>query len=356
MKLQHVERLPDTPNPGRSVRRLAASATLCVLVSVCYWWQPDWLAPVTLVPAWFWLVPAFTLLAFEFSRTHKRWCVAVAAFWVVYAALMVEEVQSLVRSGSRPTSEWQAARASGRAIRVVSLNCAAANRAVTAELAKWEPDIVLLQESPGREHVDCTSRELFGTDGGFLWSSDTSIIARGDVRPRNVDRDSHFVHAQVELPTGLKADVMSVRLDPPVFRLDFWMPGFWIDHRNRRLKHRRQIREIMQRVENIEQAGPLIVGGDFNAPPGDPALVPLERRLYDSFRKAGRGWGNTGTSAVPLFRVDQIWVSPHLRAESVTAQKTLHSDHRMVVCDLALTWTTKPVSITKRTQAWRRKP
>ena len=33
-------------------------------------------------------------------------------------------------------------------------------------------------------------------------------------------------------------------------------------------------------------------------------------------------------------RVDQIWVSRHFRAESVTAQKTIHSDHRMVVCDL----------------------
>jgi len=49
---------------------------------------------------------------------------------------------------------------------------------------------------------------------------------------------------------------------------------------------------------------------------------------------AGIGWGSTGTNHYPLFRVDQIWVSRHFRAESVTAQKTIHSDHRMVLCDL----------------------
>lgn len=337
MKLQHVEGPPDTPNPARSVRRLAASATLCVLVSMCYWLQPDWLAPVTLVPAWFWLVPAFMLIAFGFNRMHWRWCLAVAALWATYAAVTVEETHSLIRSAIRPMPKGNASRAGGRAVRVVSLNCAAANRNVTAELAKWEPDIVLLQESPNREHLDRTSRELFGTDGSFLWSSDTSILARGDVRPRSVDRGSYFVHAEIELAAGLKADVMSVRLNPPVFHLDFWTPGFWTDHRHNRIKHRQQILDIMQRIGNLEQSVPLIVGGDFNAPPDDPALLPLQRRLYDTFRTAGRGWGNTGTNRVPLFRVDQVWVSRHFRAESVTAQKTLHSDHRMVVCDMTLT-------------------
>lgn len=81
---------------------------------------------------------------------------------------------------------------------------------------------------------------------------------------------------------------------------------------------------------------PVIVGGDFNAPPDDAALFPLRKRLFDTFRKSGRGWGNTGTNAYPLFRVDQIWASQHFRPESVRAQKTIHSDHRMVICDLVL--------------------
>jgi len=320
----------------RRKRVLVASATLCFAVSVCYWWQSDWLAPVTLVPAWFWLVFACALTARGMSRRHKLRSLAVVTLWVVYTVVLVEEARSLVRIRSRPTAEWKAARDRGHGIRVVSLNCAAADRHAAGEVARWEPDIVLFQESPSRQNLENIARELFGADGESLWGGDTSILARGQIEPGGVDGTSHYVHAHIELTTGLKADVISLRLSPPVFRLDFWSPGFWRDHRDKRIKHRQQILDVIQRIQSIPQSAPLIVGGDFNAPPNDAALAPLRPRLFDTFRKAGHGWGNTGTNSCPLFRVDQIWASRQFRAESVTAQKTIHSDHRMVVCDLIL--------------------
>jgi hypothetical protein len=258
----------------------------------------------------------------------------VLLLWTTYAVVFVEEAQSLVRSRSRPTAEWKSARAGGRGIRIVSLNCFAANWRAAEEVAKWEPDIVLLQESPSREHLGHLSQELYGTDGTFLWGGDTSVLAHGQFEPGDVDPSSHLVHAKVTLPNGLKVNIVSVRLSPPVFRLDFWMPGFWNDHRNKRIKHRQQILDVVQRIEAITT--PLIVGGDFNATPADASLVPLQSQLSDTFRTAGHGWGNTGTNGWPLFRVDQIWASQHFLADSVTAQKTIHSDHRMVVCDLIL--------------------
>ena len=337
--MAHIDRPPATENrcAGNSARRkrvLAVSASLCVVVSACYWSQSDWLAPVTLVPAWCWLAPAFALTAWGMSRKHKLWSLAVLTLWIAYSAVLVEEARSLVRVESRPTANWTAARTRGQGIRVVSLNCYAANWRAAAEVATWEPDIVLLQESPSREHLARLSQELFGADGTFLWGGDTSILARGSIQPHGVDRTSHFVQATVELPSGLKTNVVSLRLHPPVFRLDFWMPGFWIDHRNNRIRHRRQILDVMQQIRTIRT--PVIAGGDFNAVPRDAALDPLRERLYDTFVKAGHGWGNTGTNRYPLFRVDQIWASRHFRAESVTAEKTIHSDHRMVVCDLIL--------------------
>ena len=265
-----------------------------------------------------------------------RWCIAAAILWVAFTAVFVEEAHSLINLGSRPAAEWKAARERGRAIRVVSLNCYVANPRSAAEIADFEPDIVLLQESPSREHLQHLAQELFGPDGTFLWGGDTSILARGQIQPGRVDPTSHFVHATVELPTGINVDVISVRLNPPVFRLDFWALGFWTDHRNNRVKHRRQILDVMQCVQGIPHSARLIVGGDFNAPPRDAALIPLRQRLFDTFTEAGRGWGNTGTNDYPLFRIDQIWVSRSFSAESVTAEKTIHSDHRMVVCDLIL--------------------
>lgn len=315
---------------------LVASTFCCLAVSACYLSQPDWLAAVTLVPAWCWLVPAICLTGYGFSRKHQRWCMTVAILWCGYTVLLVEEVQSLVRTGSWPTSAWTEARQSGRAIRVVSLNCDVANPRSAVEVAACDPDVVLLQESPNREHLARIARELFGDDGTYLWGGDTSIVVNGSIQPITVNTASHFVHALVELPDGVEVNVISVRLNPPVFRLDFWTSGFWIDHRDNRLKHRQQVLDVMEQVRAIPQSAHLIVGGDFNSPPNDAALAPLQLRLFDTFREAGRGWGNTGTNDAPLFRVDQIWASRSFNADFVAARKTIHSDHRMVVSDLIL--------------------
>jgi hypothetical protein len=81
-------------------------------------------------------------------------------------------------------------------------------------------------------------------------------------------------------------------------------------------------------------ADPRTVSGGLRISPETQTLAALRPRLSDTFRNAGRGWGATGTNEYPLFRVGQIWTSDSLQAESVTVRKTLHSDHRMVVCDL----------------------
>lgn len=276
------------------------------------------------------------LALFGFRRDHKRLFAAALAMWGVFTFLFVEEARSLIRSEAMPTAEWQAVRESGDGLRVVSLNCNVGQTRSVEEVAARQADIVLLQESPGAEQLNRLTTSLFGEDGDALYGGDVSILAAGKISPKFSDPKSHFVHAEIHLPSGALADVISVRLAPPVSRIDFWMPGFWIDHRNKRIEHREQIAELMRHVQRIPASHHVIIGGDFNAPPADDSLAELRQRLSDSFLAAGRGWGATGTNEYPLFRVDQVWVSSNFQAVSVTAHKTQHSDHRMVVCDLML--------------------
>jgi hypothetical protein len=310
------------------------SAACCLAVGGCHLMQPDILAAVILVPAWCWLVPGLALLMLGYGRGGGQACIAVLFLWIVFAVIFVEESRSLLRADKEPTAHWCEMREEGRGVRVVSLNCYTGQANSVREVAAWDPDIVLLQESPDGEQVGRLAQELFGDRGVYLYGGDTSILAAGEIEPKTPRRASHFVHAQVQLPTGFTADVISLRLAPPVFRMDFWRPGFWIDHRDKRRQHRRQIGELASHLGSVPVSSQLIVGGDFNSPPSDDALAALRPRLVDAFRQAGRGWGGTGTNAYPLFRVDQIWISNHLQASSVTARETVHSDHKMVVCDL----------------------
>jgi len=87
-------------------------------------------------------------------------------------------------------------------------------------------------------------------------------------------------------------------------------------------------------VDKVSAGVPVILGGDFNLPAGDKLFRILPSRIRDTFRIAGRGWGDTLDNDVPFIRIDQIWCDDHFRPISTVVRKTVNSDHRMVVCDL----------------------
>jgi endonuclease/exonuclease/phosphatase family metal-dependent hydrolase len=220
-------------------------------------------------------------------------------------------------------------------VRVVTLNCGGNSRAAE-EVALHDPDIVLLQESPSRDGVRKLTQKLFGANGRFIHEGDTAILTAGKVERRTPDGQNEFAHGRVQLALGPPIDVVSLRLSPPVSRLDFWSRGFWTEHHDCRAEHRSEINRLVKHLRQAVPKGPLILGGDFNTTPNDLILVRLKARLFDTFAASGQGWGNTGTNDYPLFRVDQIWASRDFAATVSAAHASEHSDHRMVVSEIQL--------------------
>ena len=196
-------------------------------------------------------------------------------------------------------------------------------------MAVFKPDIVLLQESPSALELEPLAKRLFGPAGQVVKGPDAAILARGPITSLPLPRGTHdFVAANVGGIT-----VISLRLLPPVFRIDLVNPSAWEDLARNRQARRREISEIMGYLGKLP-AGPTLVGGDFNCQSGDRSLDAMPPSLRDTFYEAGRGWGHTAVNDYPLARIDQIWVSRHFAARQQFVQKTVHSDHRMVVCDL----------------------
>lgn len=312
---------------------LGVSLVLFVFSTVSFWFQPDSLAPVTLVPAWCWFVGGVLLTILGRSEQRRRWTIVIFLCWCLFAGLFVEQIRSVTRFDQMSDGQWQQLRSEGRALRVVTLNCGSNRLKAAQEVVELQPDIVLFQESPSFGDVLRICKLLFGDEGGMVYGGDTSIIAAGKVERQSHD-NKHFTWAKVTTPMGQQLDVVSARLAPPVFRLDFTARDFWSEHRKKRRTHRQQVLEILDTLQELKPGQHIIVGGDFNSPTNDAALWPLKKSLRDSFRIAGQGWGCTGTNDYPLFRVDQVWISKSLRPKSVRTGKTEHSDHRLVVCDL----------------------
>ena len=172
----------------------------------------------------------------------------------------------------------------------------------------------------------------------MLIGIDAALAARGSITPVAIpDRvRNNAVIARVLLTGGDDVRIASLRLEPPLVRVDLWSPDCWREQTANRRRRRSELGAICDTVRESADGLPTIVGGDFNAPPGDAVFAVLKPELHDAFAEAGRGWGNTIINAASFFRIDQIWLSPHFRAVDVYARTTKHSDHRMVVCDVEL--------------------
>lgn len=311
---------------------LGLSAALGLGLAVGYVGRFDAWAAVTVFPVWAWLVPGLLLAAPGWRRRGGR---PVAAGWLLFVLGLAEEPWSLLRQLAAPGhTEGRP----GRTLRVVSLNCAIGSPRAAEEVVPARPDVVLLQESPGRRDVEALAARLFGPHGCAVAGPDASLIVHGRADPADLPPTlrSYFVQARVRLASGLEAEVISTRLVPAVFRLDLWSPDCWREQAANRRRRREQVRAIARRIASIPADVPVIVGGDFNAPQGDAALRSLGPRVRDTFRDGGRGWGNTILNDVPFLRIDQVWASRDLVGTRVVARTTRHSDHRMVVCDLEL--------------------
>jgi hypothetical protein len=221
-------------------------------------------------------------------------------------------------------------------LRIVSLNCASSAKAAE-EVIALDPDIVLFQESPSREVLVAIGERLYGAGSHVCWGVDASIIARGEVVvvESPLSQRGNFVHARVKIDNS-SIDIVSLRLLPNVFRMDLWSSSCWSAFRDNRERRRQQLSKIVSYLRGLPADAPVVVGGDFNAPPEDAALEMLRPQFSDSFPLAGRGWGGTIINDWPMIRIDQIWTTSQLKAIAVIAQKTAFSDHRMVVGDFSL--------------------
>ena len=154
----------------------------------------DAVAAVTVFPVWAWLAPGFTLAALGLDGAVTAWFSSTLAGWFVFLLAFAEEPWSLLRSLTPP---GVAPERTGEALRVVSLNCNVGDASAAGEVARYRPDVVLLQESPSRGEVEAVARALFGADAGVVSGVDASMIVRGRVVPADLtpEQRSYFVQA-----------------------------------------------------------------------------------------------------------------------------------------------------------------
>jgi len=305
---------------------LLLSMLLCAGLFSCYWARPDRATAVTIIPPLIWAVPGLGMAMVGLGRAR----LLTVLLWMIFLLTFAEPF-SLVRGLRGPETGFDVARRQGKAVRVITINAAGAGEALE-QVVPYGPDIVVLQEPPDPEHVEEVAKRLFGLEAAAVYGTDCDILYRG--RPPADRRRQTTARARVKLGSGEEIAVLGTHLASTRPSFHLWLRDRWHRLAQDRRMRREEMREVVGVMDAVPAGTPIILGGDFNAPAGDAVFSLLRPRLRDAFAEAGRGWGNTWSSTLPLVRIDQVWVSSEWRAVNVVARWAGPSDHRMVVCDL----------------------
>lgn len=301
------------------------SVALLAFLTTAYLVRSDGLYAVTIWPPIAWLLIPFLLFLISL-RKKNRFRRGLVVLWLLFFLVFSEE----------PLALWHSIVAGGKAnLTVVTLNCAGGSPEAAAEVAAYHPDIVLLQESPSEQEVAKLASRLYGDQAAHLHGVDASILVRGTLEPIELPKGTgDFVAAHATLAGGQKLAIVSLRLQPPIFRLDYWNPACWQDYAENRRLRREELLTIAEFIRAKVGNEPILLGGDFNTPPDPGVTGCLTPELRDAYPESGTLWGYTAVNEFPLARIDQIWVSQGFSPISTTAFKTVNSDHRLVRCHL----------------------
>jgi len=311
------------------------SMTLLVVVGFTYSLQPDHFAAFTLMPVWVWVGCgiAAALTAIHLLRMRLLW--ALAAAWVVMVLAFADEARVLANVGNEAPKPGTALPHRDKpVIRVITANC---HTRPMPELADWKPDVVLLQDVwPFQAHR--IARELYGREAQIRVHETNAIATHWNITDAHSIPRERLHMATIEMPDGRTFKVVNVHLVSAATDLSLWRRDVWTGHRVNRAIRINELNRTMALLKSSTAfpEAPAILGGDFNAPPGDPVYRLLGQQFIDVHPAVGTRWGNTYHRRFPILRIDRIHATRQFTPVRSGTHVARASDHRFVVADFVL--------------------
>jgi endonuclease/exonuclease/phosphatase family metal-dependent hydrolase len=214
-----------------------------------------------------------------------------------------------------------------RTLRVATWNVhglRAGVEAVAVVLGAEQPDLLLVQESGSRRRLTALGAAL-----GMTVASDPVVFPRRRVRNAVLVRRPLTVrsHRLLRFEGG---SWLSPR-GAMIARVD----GFTAVSLHlglARAERRQHVGQLLQALRAVD--GPVVIGGDLNAHPDDPAAAAIAAVHPDVWSAVGAGDGHTMPSHRPTARIDALFAGPAVRPLRARTAGGTVSDHLMVVAEL----------------------
>lgn len=316
---------------------IVASCLLLALTLFTYTLQPDHFAAFTLMPIWVWCIIGLcaAIVGRVLAFSGLAWVPAI--LWIAIGLTASDESRALIHFWKQAPQPGPAHPHDGRdVIRVITANIDLQH---AAELKRWQPDVVLLQDARPH-HVHRIAREIFGENASFRTHETNGIITRWDIIAEHTTPGQRSHQTTIHIPEKKQTfKVVNVHLLSAATDLSLWRRGVWTEHRVNRAVRLDELERAVAGLKSTTRFpdGPAILGGDFNAPPGDTVYRTIETHFKDAHPAAGRRPGNTYHRRFPVLRIDRIHATSHFTPVRATTDVAPNSDHRFVIVDFVFT-------------------
>jgi endonuclease/exonuclease/phosphatase (EEP) superfamily protein YafD len=341
---------------GRGLLRVLAVAyplsLLATTVALRYVGEAWWVSTVGLyLPRIGFALPLpFLALALHLGR--MRWLLGLQGIGVV---LILFPLMGFVLP-------WPVTHRDGPTLRVLSFNVNSGHSGVTVvmdEIARYSPDLVLLQETGGNQAFLPPLKALYPTvevSGQFVLATRYPLVASGESlveTPPPAPEPESFQRRVLDTPLGpiVVYNVHTVSPRGPLYNLR-GQSGLTREIASGRVFHSAAAPKIEKnanrRASQVEafsaaaakETGSVLVAGDTNLPGLSPVLHRFLSTYDDGFERAGWGFGYTFPTDKwrPWMRIDRIMTNDPLRfVRFEVGESRAASDHRCVVADLQST-------------------
>ncbi len=303
-----------------------------------------WLELTRYLPYPLFLLPAIAALVLSFRL--GRWWVAASlanlALWLTLGMGL----------------QWNDGQAGAERIRVMTYNIKVFNaahqragvRALALEVARYDPDILVMQDADGlligRSEPTGYTGPVFGLRhvyalGQYVIASRFALRDCGPGQIGFPGENHRYLRCVVDA-RGVELNLATAHFQSPRAGLnaarregldgaDDWQRN----HANRLSQARALARDLAR------SRRPLVLAGDLNAPQSSPVIGSLLAvGLRDAFTSAGRGYGYSHGHALrhgfDFLRIDHILVSPDVGVMACFTGRSDASEHRPVIADLLL--------------------
>ena len=301
------------------------------------------------LPQAVWVVPAVLLMLFSLMVARDWiWMPGLCALWVLGPVMGF--CWSL-HAPPEPTGTLS--------VRIMTCNAKYGHHdvaALTGDIARYGPDVVLLQDAGGS--LNSPLGDYFGkwdvrSFGQYVIASRLPLSG-AEVRWISLPGEKQpclrcLLHIGAAAITIYNVHFQSPREGLNAFRTARKRPWYLPEaiqqlgnNAEARLAQARAIRDFVR-----QEQGPVIVAGDLNSPDTSQVCVTLrDAGLHDAFSEGGKGYGYTYGHfllqhrlpwlQLSWMRIDHIMMSAQLQSWRCLTGSGNVSDHRPVIADLVL--------------------